>query len=1021
MKGGNDYSLIIKISGALDKSLSKSVQEAQGMLSKLEGGEQQGFLGKLMSGAGKVAQNVAKASAASLGVMGAAATAAGTAAITTGMDFENAMADLAGTLGIDQTTETFAELEAAAREVGATTNKTSTEAAEALKYMALAGWDAETSIASLDAMVKLSSASGTDLARTSDLVTDSYAALGLTLEDYQSYMDMVARADSAANYTSEQFMETMIGAGGAARVLGVDLNELATAAGILANNGTKGSEAGTALNSMFARFAGNDKALDALAGLGISLYDANDQFIGMVSLLGQIKEGLAGMNAEAANATMKDLFGTHYMSEGQYLLDSINADGAWEALSVNLQNAYNGMDENGNAISTLQERYRVATNTMKGDMDILVSAASDFGIEIYKAMVGDENGEGGLRGAVQEITEIIGNLKTAFTQGGLDGLAGAIGDTVGDLAPALGDKGTDFVNSGFSFADTLINSIGSTENSAKIGEAAAKIITAIGTNFLTYTGDFAIAAGNLVMGLVGGLASDNAGEQIAEAASTVVTDIGDWFSENGGEFGTLAGTLIGQFAVGLASHSGDILSGGIDIAIGLAKGLIQGAVVLVSNAPAIIGNLVSAIIENIPNLFQAGLALAGALADGVASAGKNITKALIDALDTGDDIYGYEEYANESAENFANVQAAMAEIVAREIPDEMPAEIKATFDEALNALVAGTKSIDDVYAEWESSASGSDTEYALNQAMYYYQEFMGEAVEIAKSMPPVAQEAEASIDAVADAAEEAGTISTETQEAISAAQDGLTGLEGVSASMQTEFDAMKASAQETSAALSEALNTELTSAIGDDALGGLISAANNGTLDNVAGALNTAMETILTISNTTAEGVQTVMAAIIEADATMVEDAANTGVSLMQGLADGINANAHLAISAAQAVADRISSTIRTALKIHSPSQVMYDLGQYTGEGLALGISASENDVRDAALNTAGNAMLGTSAGVSESGSGGAGGGDVIFSPQITIQGNVSESDIRSVLIDSMEQFRVMYNRLMAEQARTAF
>lgn len=996
----SDYSLIIKISGALDKSLSKSVQEAQGMLGRLEGGEKQGFMGKFFAGAGKVAANVAKASAASLSYMGAAATAAGTAAVMTGMEFEDAMADLAGTLGIDQTTETFAKLEASARQVGAETNKSSTEAAAALKYMALAGWDAETSIKSLDAMVKLSSASGTDLARTSDLVTDSYAALGLQIEDYQSYMDLVARADSAANYTSEQFMETMIGAGGAARVLGVDLNDLATAAGILANNGTKGSEAGTALNSMFARFAGNDTALTALEGLGISLYDINDQFIGMPALLQQIKDGLAGMNAEAANATMKDLFGTHYMSEGQYLLDSLNSDGAWEALALNLQNAYNGMDEEGNAISTLQERYRVATNTMKGDLDILKSAASDFGIEIYKAMVGDENGEGGLRGAVQEITEIVGNLKTAFTQGGLDGLAGAIGDTMGDLAPALGDKGADLVNGGFSFADTLINSIGSTENAAKIGEAAAKIITAIGTNFLTYTGDFAVAAGNLIKGLVEGLASENAGTQIAEAASSIITKVGNWFSENGGDFGVAAGTLIAQLAVGLSEHAGDILSGGIDIALGLAQGLIQGAVVLIGNIPAIIGNLVSAIVENVPNLFNAGIALAEAIADGVASAGKNITIALIEALDTGDDIYGYEEYASESAENMANVQAAMREILSTELPGEM----SDGFYEYLDALIAGTKTIDEVYAEWEQADYGSALENDLNQAMYYYQEFMGEAVEMAKNMPPVVEETEAVVETIADTA-----------------QDSSTTLETVSQNMQAEFDAMKASAQETSTAVGEALNTHLTSAIGDDALGGLIAAANNGTLDNVTAAINTAMETILTVSNSTAEGVQTVMLAIIEADTTMAEDATNTGVSLMQGLAEGINANAHLAISAAQAVADQISSTIRTALKIHSPSQIMYDIGAFTGEGLALGIAASEGDVHDAAVSTAGEAMLGTAAGVSDSGSGGAAGGDVIFSPQITIQGSASEDDVRSALYDSMERFKMLYNQMMMEQRRTAF
>lgn len=1037
----SDYALVIQISGALDKSLSRSVKEAQGLLNGLEGGSQKGPLGSLMTGLGKAASALSKASVASLGAIGTATVAAGTAATKTGMDFENAMADLAGTLGIDQTTDTFLQLEEAARDVGATTNKTATEAAQALKYMALASWDAETSMDALESMVMLSSASGIDLARTSDLVTDSYSTLLLSMDEYEGYMNMVAKADSAANYSAEQFMETMIGAGGAARTLGVNLNEFATAAGILANNGTKGAEAGTALNSMFTRFAGNDKALEALGSMNIKLYDANDQFIGMASLLGQIKEGLAGMNAETRNATMKDLFGTNYMSEGKYLLDSINSDGSWEALALNLKNAYNGMDEQGNAISTLQERYRVATNTLKGDLDILTSAASDFGIEIYKAMVGDENG--GLRGAVQEATVIVGDLKAAFTEGGLDGLAEEVGNTIGALASEIGTKGEELVNSGFSFADTLINSIGSKDNAAKIGAAAAGIVTAIGTNFLTYTGDFAVAGANLIQGLAEGLASEDAGGKIADAATTIITKLGGWFSENAGSFGETAGTLISQLAIGLSENAGDILSAGIDIALGLARGLIQGAVVLVGNIPAIIGNLVSAIIENIPNMFNAGLALAGALADGIASAGASLAEAVSGVLNLDDDVYAYEEYANESAENLANVRAAMQELLSGQDMSGMAEEAREIYAETLSALADGTKSLDEVIAAQENAAYGSMEEFALNEVLNNYQYLMEQAVEMARNMPPAVEESAAAVEGLAETvqAESAG-ISEETQAAIDAAKEGVTGLEGVSANMQSEFDSLKASAQETSTAVTEALNTDLASSIGQNALGGLVQAANDGTLGTITEALNGSMATISAAVSTAAaevsttvtgtitdistgisEGLLGIVTTIIDYNAQISTETTNIGLSLMQGLADGITANSLLAIGAAQAVADQIKTTIRSALQVHSPSQAMREIGQYTSEGLALGITDRRGTVSDAASAAAETAMGSMSAGVLESdaGPGTMMGGDIIFSPQITIQGNASEQDVRKVINDAMAEFAARYDRLMAERRRAAF
>ena len=139
-------------------------------------------------------------------------------------------------------------------EMGRTTSKTATESANALEYMALAGWDVDTSIAALPGVLKMSEASGMDLARCSDLVTDSMSALGIQVgengEGLSNYMDVAAKAQNKSNQTAEQLMEAYLGVGGVMNNLGVPLTESATALGVLANRGIKGSEAGTALNAI---------------------------------------------------------------------------------------------------------------------------------------------------------------------------------------------------------------------------------------------------------------------------------------------------------------------------------------------------------------------------------------------------------------------------------------------------------------------------------------------------------------------------------------------------------------------------------------------------------------------------------------------------------------------------------------------------------------------------------------------------------------------------------------------------
>lgn len=182
---------------------------------------------------------------------GAAATAAFSvamgAAVKVGMDFESGMSQVAATMGITTTeiasgSKEFEALSQAAKNAGATTQFSATQASEALNYLALAGYDAEKSITALPTVLNLAAAGGIDLGYASDMVTDSMSALGLETNQLEGFVDQLAKTSQKSNTNIVQLGEGILTVGGTAKDLAGGTVELNTALGILADNGVKGAE-----------------------------------------------------------------------------------------------------------------------------------------------------------------------------------------------------------------------------------------------------------------------------------------------------------------------------------------------------------------------------------------------------------------------------------------------------------------------------------------------------------------------------------------------------------------------------------------------------------------------------------------------------------------------------------------------------------------------------------------------------------------------------------------------------------
>lgn len=221
-------------------------------------------------------------------------TAAGAAATVAGTNFGTAMSSLQATAGItDKTSESYVKLKDKALEMGSSTSYSASEAAEGLTYLALAGWDVETQVNRIEPVLRAAEAGSMGLGRAADLVTDSMSSASIESQDFAKYLDIVAQAQRKSNTSMEQMLEAYVGAGGMFKALNIPLEESGALLGVLANRGTKGSEAANGLISVFSNLIGETgQAGKALDKLNISLYDGNDKQKSMTVLLKEMAEKL---------------------------------------------------------------------------------------------------------------------------------------------------------------------------------------------------------------------------------------------------------------------------------------------------------------------------------------------------------------------------------------------------------------------------------------------------------------------------------------------------------------------------------------------------------------------------------------------------------------------------------------------------------------------------------------------------------------------------------------------------------
>lgn len=302
----------------------------------------------------------------------------GTASAKTAMDFEASMSEVKAITGA--TGEEFKKLENLAKQMGANTSKSATESAQAIKYMGLAGWDTTQIMEGLEPILRLSEAGNLDLARASDLVTDSMSALGITTKELPKYLDQLAQTSRSSNTNIDALAEAFILVGGSFKNLNTPLDEANALLGVLANRGIKGSEAGNSLNSILINLtSGAGQAGKAMQELGLSAFDNEGKFKGVTVVLQELKQKLSGMTEEQKNTYLAMIGGKTQISTLNALLDGLGNE--YEDLRSKIQNSNGALND---MATTMQDNLKGKITKLKSALEGAALSIADILIPIVE-------------------------------------------------------------------------------------------------------------------------------------------------------------------------------------------------------------------------------------------------------------------------------------------------------------------------------------------------------------------------------------------------------------------------------------------------------------------------------------------------------------------------------------------------------------------------------------------------------------------------------------------------------------
>ena len=340
-------------------------------LSKIDvAGQKMEAVGNSIAGAGKKMMGVTT-------VIGGV----GVAAVKTAADFDSAMSQVAAVSGA--TGKDFDALRSKAREMGSKTKFSATEAAEAMNYMAMAGWKTEDMLGGIEGVMNLAAASGEDLATTSDIVTDALTAFGLSAKDSGHFADILAAASSNANTNVSMMGETFKYCAPIAGALGFSAEDTAEAIGLMANAGIKSYQAGTALRTIMNNLAGDVKISGkAIGDVTIATTNADGSMRDLSDILADCRTAFSGLTESEKAQAAESLVGKNAMSGFLALMNA--GEGDIEKLSSAIDNCDGSAEK---MAMTMQDNLAGQLTILKSQLQELAISFGDILMPAIRSIV----------------------------------------------------------------------------------------------------------------------------------------------------------------------------------------------------------------------------------------------------------------------------------------------------------------------------------------------------------------------------------------------------------------------------------------------------------------------------------------------------------------------------------------------------------------------------------------------------------------------------------------------------------
>lgn len=494
--------------------------------------------------------------------------------VSVGMSFDASMSQVAATMGT--TVDQIQSLTDTAKEMGSTTKFTATQAADALNYLALAGYDANKAAEVLPSVLNLAAAGGMDLAYASDLVTDAMASLNIeaSKQNVDEFGNKLAMAASKANANVAQLGEAILTVGGTAANLKGGTTELTTALGLLANVGIKGAEGGTHLRNIILSLQSPTKdAREVMEQLGLEVYDTQGNMRQLDDILTDLNTSMSGMTQGGKDSIINQLFNKTDLAAVNGLLAAQGEQ--WETLATQIDTADGAM---GQMAETQQDNLQGVTTSMGSAFEGLQLAVFE---RLEPALT--ELGSYGI--------QCIRTLSSALSEGGPEAMLQAAGEILAELAAGIAEQLPGLMTTGVQILIQLAEDI--------VAATPAMLATA------------AEVLGALVQGLGEAL------PQLVATGAQMISQLGEGLHTGLPTFLAQALSLVATFASGLRENIGLLVDVGISLILNLAQGLADGLPTLIEQLPGIISDIAGIIHDNAPKLLAAGVQLMAALLKGL--------------------------------------------------------------------------------------------------------------------------------------------------------------------------------------------------------------------------------------------------------------------------------------------------------------------------------------------------------------------------------------------------------------------